>query len=219
MHAYSLHTCVAQVEPYHCQTLCSLGEIRKSKRLEYALSEADSYTTLSDQERLSKCEYTENAVKVEHLKPQTQAQNSASNLSQKAQVGKPSASTTTNRKGRPSNSSKVTIQASSQPLRDMTNDSSIATNSHAMGALSQISMTGAHEDLFKTLGMGTDERNHINMVANTLIQQIQAQILAALGQSAVATTARIETPKGTEHGHNRVCLNNRLFVPLNFGSL
>lgn len=132
-------------------------------------------------------------MKVEDFKPQTQAQNSASNPSQNAQLGRPTTSTTNNRKGHPSNSSKIAIQASSQPLRDRTNNSSITANS----ASSQISMTGAHEDLFKTLGMGTNERNHINLVANTLIQQIKAQVLAALGQSAVETTARIETPRGT----------------------
>ena len=170
-----------QVEPYHCQTLCSLGEIRKSKRLEHALSEADSFITLSDQERLSKCEYTENAVKVEDSKPQTQAQNSALNQSQKAQVGRPTAS----RKRGLSNSNK---QVTSQPLRDMTNDSSIVTtgNSHTNGASSQTSTAGAHEDLFRMLGMGFNERNHINLVANTLIQQIRVQVLAALGTTTIA---------------------------------
>ncbi len=167
--------------------MCSLGEIRKSKRLEYALSEADSYATLSDQERLSKCEYTENAVKVEDLKPPTQVQTSASNPSQNAQVEQPRSvsSTMSNRKGRPSKA--AALQSSSQPLRDMTN---IATNSHStVGAsLSQISVNGAHEELFRTLGMGFNERKHINLVTNTLIQQIQAQVLAALGQHTSTTT-------------------------------
>jgi hypothetical protein len=183
-----------QVEPYHCQKLCSLGEIRKSKRLERALSEADSYATLSDQERLTKCEYTENAVvKVEDLKPQIQAQNSASNSSQSARVEQPRsvASTMRNRKGRPSKA--AALQASSQPLRDMTN---IATNSHTVGASSsQISVNGAHEELFRTLGMGFNQRNQIDLVTNTLIQQIQARVLAALGQHT-STTTKTE-PQGT----------------------
>ena len=170
--------------------MCSLGEVRKSKRLDYALAEADSYTTLSDSERLSKCEYTEDAVKVEDTKPrvQTQAQNSASNPNQNAQVGRPISSTTSNKRGRPSKA--ATLQAtSSHPLRDMTNNSASSAAASMGAAVSQITTAGAHEDLFKMLGMGFNERNHINLVANTLIQQIQAQVLAALDQHVTTLTA------------------------------
>lgn len=130
-------------------------------------------------------------MKAEDLKPspQTQAQNSASNSSQKPQLGRPNTSTTSNRKGRPS---KASTQVSSQPLlRDTSN---VATNFQTVDEPSnQITV---HEDLFKTLGMGFNERNHINLVANTLIQQIQAHVLAALGQSAVSTTTKIEPSRG-----------------------
>ena len=188
-----------QVEPYHCQVLhCSLGEIRKSKRLEYALSEADSYATLSDQERLSKCEYTENAVQVEDSKPQTQVRNSTPNSSQNSQVTGSVVSSTSNRRGRPSKAT-AALQTSScaQPLKDTTNQA--ATNSHTVGASSQLSVNGVHEELFRTLGMGFNERNHINLVANTLIQQIQAEVLAALGQHATCTVTKTEPQrrKGT----------------------
>lgn len=98
-------------------------------------------------------------------------------------------STTSNRKGRPSKAA-AALQASSQPLRDTTN---VATNdSHTVGASSQILVNGVHEELFRTLGMGFNERNHINLVANTLIQQIQAQVLAALGQHATSTVSKTE---------------------------
>lgn len=183
--------------------MCSLGEVRKSKRLDYALAEADSYATLSDSERLSKCEYTEDAVKVEDTKPrvQTQAQNSASNLNQNAQVGRPISSTTSNKRGRPSKAAALQTK-SSHPLRDMTNNSASSAAASMGSAVSQITTAGAHEDLFKTLGMGFNERNHINLVANTLIQQIQAQVLAALGQhvtTLTATTTNTEQQcKGTQ---------------------
>ena len=105
-------------------------------------------------------------------------------------------STTSNRRGRPSKAT-AALQASSQPLKDMTNQA--VTNSHTVGASSQISVNGAHEELFRTLGMGFNERNHINLVANTLIQQIQAQVLAALGQHATSTVTKTEPQrrKGT----------------------
>ena len=178
--------------------MCSLGEIRKSKRLEHALSEADSFATLSDQERLTKCEYTDNTVKVEDSEPQTRAQNIASNLSQKAHVGGNIAFTTSNRRGRPPNSNKTTtqVQVASQPLRDMTNNTA-ANQSITANLSSQGSTTGAYGDLFKTLGMGFNEGNHMNLVTNTLIQQIQAQVIATLNQHGIATTSNTEPVRGT----------------------
>ena len=181
-----------QVEPYHCQTYCSLGEIRKSKRLEYALSEADSFATLNDLERLSKCEYTENTVKVEESKSQSK-QSCASSSKQKAQDGKRIVSTGSNRKRRPSNSSKTTSTQLQGTLQYTTNTTA---SSHAS---TQGPAIGLHKDLFKTLGMGFNETNHINLVANTLIQQIQAQVLAALGQNAVTTTTDTQPPRGIVH--------------------
>ena len=51
-----------QVEPYQQGVRCSLGAIKKSKRLEVVLQEAEIFLPLSNEERLKKCEYRKSAL-------------------------------------------------------------------------------------------------------------------------------------------------------------
>ena len=50
------------MEPYHQGVKCSLGATKKTKRVEGAQQEAESFLALSNKERLEKCEYQKSTV-------------------------------------------------------------------------------------------------------------------------------------------------------------
>lgn len=58
----SISSLATQVEPYQQGVKCSLGAIKKSKRLEMVLQEAEIFLPLTNEERLKKCEYQKSTV-------------------------------------------------------------------------------------------------------------------------------------------------------------
>ena len=161
--------------------MCSLGAIRKSRQLEHALTEADAYITLTDQERLSKCQYTESSVKVEDLK---KALTSTSTEDLEAE-GKVVPGNSTGRKRCSSNTSRRTTHVK-QPLGERTSNVKQGNSS----SQSHESMTGTRED---SLRIEFSENSSLSLVANTLMKQIQHQVMAALSQ---ATTSMTEPIRG-----------------------
>lgn len=192
----------AQIEPYHCRTLCSLGAIRKSKRLDDALSEADYYATLTNEERLGKLEYTENYVKVKDTKLTLSASNSQPSQAEKSATVSVSA---TGRKRRLSSSNTAATQVL-HPLKDRLNIANVKPKLPRQGAqVSDNSVAETHINLFSTLGIGFNKENSINLITDTLVKQIKTQVIAALNQhTGMAVSAKAQSGRGKTGNSVRV---------------
>ena len=191
--------------------MCSLGPIRKSKQLDYALSEAESFISLTDSERLSKLEYTENSVNVEDSQHSSLA--STSNGKQ-PQIRKGATSDTGAKKKQKTTTTSYSTEAkNSKPLTDKTNRVTIKQeNPYKKGSRQLDSSVGAkgantHEDLFKTLGMAFGDDNRINLVATSIMKQIQSQIVAALNTSG--QTKLVLTGAENTKGKSFVTVDNK----------
>ena len=177
--------------------MCSLGPIRKSKPLDYALSEAESFIPLTNQERLSKLEYTENTVNVDSQKQTVSSvASTANNKQSQPQVRRDTTSDAGARK-------KPTSSRNTQGKKVLADKSNLAVvmkqehpSKEPKPLETSILCESVHEDLFKTLGMGFSDENRINLVATNIVKQIQSQLMAALNVSQ-STTLTLSTKENT----------------------
>ena len=169
--------------------MCGLGAIRKSKRLDYALTEADHFATLSYQERLRQLEYTESSVKIEDKNQSTVAsaplsQNLKSTLAKKSTTGGgPGRRRQFSSRNSNSTVSQVNVKLKENKAVNIKLEVPI-TGKAASNNLDS-SVIGTHANLFTTLGMGFTEENQVKLFTSSLVQEIQTQVIAALTGNAV----------------------------------
>ena len=192
--------------------MCGLGAIRKSKRLDYALTEADHFATLSYQERLRQLEYTESSVKLEDKNPLSDRSTVASApLSQNLKTTLAKKSTTGGGPGRRrqlssrnSNStvSQVNVKQTLKENRAVNIKLEVPSTCKAASNNLDSSVIGTHANLFTTLGMGFTEENQVKLFTSSLVQEIQTQVIAALTGNAVmpAPTANNKKTASTAKG-------------------
>ena len=96
---------------------------------------------------------------------------------------------------RHSSISNATHTQDKQPLKDKSNLVSARQEISRKGAkLCNKSVKGLHEDLFNTLGIAFCDDNRMNLFANTLIKEIQTQVVAALSKhTGISVSAATKT--------------------------
>ena len=168
----SISSLATQVEPYQQGVKCSLGAIKKSKRLEMVLQEAEIFLPLSNEERLKKCEYQKSTVL------QCSQQSGVHRSAKKKKCEQPALNDTTNLSTPPSKHSRPPCYMGPSAVEQKP-----GSMSHLVDKILSPQM-----DLFKSLGIDITEGNLLNL-AKLLLQNLHQSQLA-LGHCGNANLLR-----------------------------